>query len=99
MQRLINRSLCTAIACAASLLVVSAPASAHGDRGRDGEHRNGHGVVRAALPPGALAGAPCSQNHAATEGVADQHAAVLSGAGDRGGVDPREQSCQLRLAG
>ncbi len=54
MQRVINSSLCTAIACAASLPIVSALASAHGDRARDGEHGNGHGVVRAGLPPGAV---------------------------------------------
>ena len=55
MLRLINRSLCTVIAGAASLLIFSAPASAHTDRGRDPAHRGNHSrVVRAALPPGAV---------------------------------------------
>ena len=43
------------IAAAASLLIASAPASAHADRGRDRLDRGEHNrVVRAALPPGAV---------------------------------------------
>jgi phosphatidylinositol-3-phosphatase len=50
----LGRSLCS-IAAAALVLIASAPASAHADRGRDRQDRGNHNrVVRAALPSGAV---------------------------------------------